>query len=224
MATVPNARAEAGVLQLEGNVADPVELDGFSVRPSQDGVEIEGLDIEDAKIALKLLGSAKKVQYDFGATAAAQLIRIMSSAGVVLTPPAPVEQARRLADHRRRLLSTPTYTMSTLGELQRKKSASATRTWVSRKRDSKQLFTVAVDGHALIPAFQLNDDGTPRKDLTPILKTLLDGGVDGWSLWTWLTEGTPLLSGGVPEKLATHEPERVARAASRFAAQNRPAH
>ena len=93
MATVRSARAETEVLRLQGNVADPVELDGFSVRPSRGGVEIEGLDVEDAKVALKLLGSARKVQYDLGVTSAAQLIGIMSSAGVVLTPPAPVEQA-----------------------------------------------------------------------------------------------------------------------------------
>lgn len=227
MATVREGRAEAVVVRRgeihSADPGDPVEFDGFTLLPSRGGVEIEGLDLEDAKMALRLLGAAKEVQYELGARSAAQLINVMSAAGVDLTPPASVEQARRLADHRRKLLSTPTHTIPTLGELQRKKSASATRTWVSRKRDNRQLFTVTVDGHVLIPAFQLNDDGSPRRELAPIMKTLVDAGVDGWSLWTWLTEGTPLLSGGVPEQLAATDPERVMRAAARYAAQNRPA-
>ena len=221
MATV---REECPTLQLGESHAGSEEFEGFRLVPSRGpggGVEIQGLDIDDARTALKLLRSLKETQYKFGTEYAGRIIDTMGKADIEVIPPAFVEQARRLADHRQKLLATPTYTMRTLGEVLRKKSASATRTWVSRKREKQQLFTVGVDRQVLIPAFQLNEDGSPRKDLAPILGTLLDGGVDGWSLWTWLTVGTPLLSGEVPEKLVASNPERVLKAASRFAAQNR---
>jgi hypothetical protein len=83
--------------------------------------------------------------------------------------------------------------------------------------DEKALFTVNVKGTTVIPAFQLDESGEPRPELQPIVSALQDGGIEGWSLWTWLTKPTSFLSGGVPEEVARTNPERALRAAQRFA-------
>lgn len=195
----------------------------YTVHPNAEGVEIEGLDLEDASEALRLLRAARQFQFERGSSVAARLVEVMTAADLDLTPPAAVEQARRQADHRRALLATPVYTYETLGELLGHSNASTTRTWVSRKRAANLLFTVKVDNQVIIPAFQLDAEGEPRKDLAVILDTLLSVGVDGWALWTWLVVGTPLLSGGVPVELVETEPKRVQVAAERFADWRRPA-
>jgi len=50
-----------------------------------------------------------------------------------------------------------------------------------------------------------------------MLDVLLNGGIDGWPLWTWLTSPTSLLSGQTPEAVAKTAPERAMTAATRFA-------
>jgi len=50
-----------------------------------------------------------------------------------------------------------------------------------------------------------------------MLDVLLDSGIDGWPLWTWLTSPTSLLSGQTPETVAKTAPNRAAAAATRFA-------
>ena len=95
---------------------------------------------------------------------------------------------------------------------------SSTRTWLSRRREARELFTVKHDGRTIIPAFQLDADGEPRPELQPVLQTLVDACVQSWALWTWLTSLTSLLSGETPEQLVRSNPQRVLRAAQRFAA------
>ena len=76
-------------------------------------------------------------------------------------------------------------------------------------------------GARIIPAFQFDAAAAePRPELEPVLQTLIDAGVQSWALWTWLTASTPLLSGEVPEQLVRSNPQRVLRAAQRFAAAN----
>ena len=70
----------------------------------------------------------------------------------------------------------------------------------------------------MIPAFQFDESGEPRPELRPMLSALQEGGLEGWSLWTWLTRPTSFLSGGVPEEVARTNPKRALRAAQRFAA------
>jgi hypothetical protein len=146
------------------------------------------------------------------------LLQVLMSREVSLTPPATLMQARRLAAHRDALLATPVLTHETLSELREDKSVSSTRTWLTRRRGDHALFTVNHKGRTLIPAFQLDEHGEPRTELQPILSVLHDGGIQGWSLWTWLTKPTSFLSGGVPEQMARTDPARALRAARRFAA------
>jgi hypothetical protein len=195
----------------------------ISVQTGGVGVEIEGLSPGDAQEALMLLQAARRLQYSHGTSAARGLLRTVTEANLELTPPASVEHARRLADLRQALLATPVYTHETLAEVRGDASTSSTRTWVSRARDRGQLFTVKVDGRTVIPAFQLSDEGEPRSEYASVLAPLLEARIDGWTLWTWLTSSTPLLSGAVPVEVVDSAPERVLQAAKRFASARRSA-
>jgi hypothetical protein len=146
------------------------------------------------------------------------LLQVLMSREVSLTPPATVTQVQQLATHRAALLVTPVLTYETLSELRGDKTVSSTRTWLARRRDAHTLFTVNHNGRTLIPAFQIDERGEPRIELRPILSVLSEGGVQGWSLWTWLTKPTSFLSGGVPEEVARTDAERALHAAQRFAA------
>lgn len=148
----------------------------------------------------------------------ADLLKVLMSRGVSLNPPASLAQVQQLATHRAALLATPVFTHETLSELRGDKSVSSTRTWLARRRDAHALFTVNYNGRTLIPAFQLDERGETRPELQPILSVLDEGGVQGWSLWTWLTKPTSYLSGGVPEEIARTDPDRALHAAQRFAA------
>ena len=142
------------------------------------------------------------VQAEHSAAIRDNLRQVLMSGGVSLNPPASLVQAQRLAAHRDALLSTPVFTHDTLSELRGDNTVSSTRTWLARRREDRSLFTVGHNGRTLIPAFQLDDHGEPRPELTPLLSALHDGGVEGWALWTWLTKPTSYLSGGVPEHVA----------------------
>lgn len=146
------------------------------------------------------------------------LLQVLMGREVSLIPPAAVTQVQQLATHRAALLATPVLTHETLSELRGDKTESSTRTWLARRRNAHALFTLNYSGRTLIPAFQLDERGEPRAELQPILSVLDEGGVQGWSLWTWLTKPTSFLSGGVPEEIARTDPERVLHAAQRFAA------
>jgi hypothetical protein len=187
------------------------------------GVFISGLSTEDAVDAIMLLRAARVLQYESGAAAARGLLHSMTEANVELIPPASVEQARRLAILRKKLLSTPVFTTDTLGELRGDVNSSTTRTWISRARDRGALFTVKFEGKTIVPALQLSDSGAPRDEYAPVLAPLLEAEIDGWTIWTWLTSPTPLLSGRSPADLVSEAPERVSYAARRFASSRRSA-
>jgi hypothetical protein len=179
-------------------------------------VEVRGVSRRRVAEALDLLDRVREVQADHAEATREDLVHALMVQNVALTPPATVAQAQRLATHRDALLATPVFTHATLGELRGDARTSSTRTWVTRRRDASELFTVTHNGQTLIPAFQFDDSGTLRPELRPILEALADGGVRGWPLWTWLTSPSSLLSGEVPECLARTAPQRVARAARRF--------
>lgn len=121
-------------------------------------------------------------------------------------------QARRLADHRTRLLTDGALNVPDSGE----------RGGSGRSPAGTALFTVRHAMQTLAPAFQFAADGSPRQELRPLISTLTAGGVDGWQLWSWLTSGSSFLSGGAPHEVARTQPERALRAAERFAAASAP--
>jgi hypothetical protein len=179
-------------------------------------VEVRGVTRREVEEALELIGKVRVLQADHVTATRADLTRALMSRNVSLTPPATLAQAQRLASHRDALLATPVHTHDTLRALRGDAKTSSTRTWLTRRRDNHELFTVSHNGRTLIPAFQLDEQGQPRPELKPILKALDDAGVTGWSLWTWLTNPTALLTGQSPEQLARQAPARVLRAARRL--------
>lgn len=189
----------------------------YEIEEHADHLEVRGVSRHRVVAALELLEKVDEAQADHAAATRENLVHTLMASNVPLTPPVSLTQAQRLATHRDALLATPVFTHESLGEL-RGARESSTRTWLSRRKDARELFTVNHNGRTVIPAFQLDEHGEPRSELQPVLAALVDAGVQGWSLWSWLTAPTSLLSGEVPEHLARSAPERVLRAAKRFAA------
>lgn len=192
----------------------------YDVEERGDHVEVRGVSRGEVLEALRLHAEVQEVKAAHAAEVRDDLVRTLMVTGVALVPPASVAQAQRLAAHRNALLATPVYTHESLQQVRGDTRESSTRTWLSRRKDAHELFTVSHVGRTLIPAFQFDGAGEPRAELQPILAVLLGAGVRGWTLWTWLTTPTPLLSGEVPERLVRANPQRVLRAAQRFAADN----
>lgn len=166
---------------------------------------------------LELLNLVRTLQAEHVDATRDDLLRALMGRNVSLTPLASLNQTRQLATHRTALLATPFHTYESLAKLL-DKSESNTRTWVARRRDAHELFTVTYNGRTLIPEFQFVEHGKLRSELQPMLAALDDGSVADWSLWTWLTTPTSFLSGEVPEQVARTDPARALRAAQRFAA------
>jgi hypothetical protein len=189
----------------------------YEVAERADHLEVRGVSRREVEEALELIGRVRVLQADHVSATRADLTRALMARNVSLTPPATLAQAQRLAGHRDALLSTPVFTHDTLRALRGDTKTSSTRTWLTRRRDNHELFTVPHNGRTLIPAFQLDEQGQPRPELQPVLEALAAAGLTGWSLWTWLTNPTALLSGETPEQLARRAPARVLRAARRLA-------
>lgn len=189
----------------------------YEVAERADHLEVRGVSRRDVEEGLELIGRVRVLQADHVAATRTDLLRALMSRNVTLTPPATLAQAQRLATHRDGLLTTPVFTHDTLRALRGDAKTSSTRTWLTRRRDNHEVFTVTHNGRTLIPAFQLDEVGQPRPELQPVLEALAGAGVAGWPLWTWLTSPAALLSGEIPEELARRAPARVLRAARRFA-------
>jgi len=183
-----------------------------------DVVPHHGIDRPGTGEFVELFNLVRTLQAEHVEASREDLLRALMGHGVNLTPTATLSQAQRLATHRNALLATPFHTYESLSRQRGDSSESNTRTWVARRREAQELFTVTHNGRALIPGFQFDEHGKPRAELAPMLAALAEGGVQGWSLWTWLTSPTSFLSGEVPERAAAVDPARALRAARRFAA------
>jgi hypothetical protein len=195
-----------------------VDAMAFDVAERADHLEVRGVSRQEIVEALELLDKVRGVQADHVSATRSDLLRALMVQNVTLTPPATLAQAQRLATHRDALLATEVLTHESLRQLRGDARVSSTRTWLARRRDARELFTVTHNGRTLIPAFQFDEQGRPRPELKPVLSALLDAGVDGWNAWTWLTTPTSRLSGEVPAEAVGAAPDRVVRAATRFAA------
>lgn len=192
------------------------EQSSFEVAEQAGSVEVRGYTRTEVIDALRFLARVRIAQADQVRATRDDLVHALMTKEVSLTPPASVRQAQRLAALRDALLATPVYTYATLAEV-RGEQESTTRTWFSRKRNDHRVFAVQHRGRTLVPAFQLTETGDVRNDLGPVLGPLTEADLDGWTLWTWLTRASSLLSGQVPEAVARTAPDRAAAAAQRFA-------
>lgn len=134
-----------------------------------------------------------------------------------------VQVARRVAE-RARLLASPTLDHAGLARL-RGSSENAARFWVHKAASEHRALVVPVEERTVIPAFQFDDVGELRNELTGVLDVLLASGMDRWAVWSWLTGPVALLSGAVPEAIARDAEERpvVQYAARRLAEVSRSA-
>lgn len=176
--------------------------------------ESHGAADESVRQLLKLIS---EVRAEAAAAKRSDLLRAMMTAGVDPVPTETIEQARRLARQRERLLCSGAYTTDALRDLRGDASTSSTRTWLARRRAAGELFTVMHENSTLVPAFQLDEDARPRPAAAAVLAAIAPAGLSGWATWTWFVSGTPWLGGSAPCQLLDTDPERVIRAASRFA-------
>lgn len=129
-------------------------------------------------------------------------------------PHATVEQARRLAALKARLLESGAFTIRALADGWDVGVPTA-RKRVARARDRGEVFTVVHDGEVLLPAFLLDGQMQIRGELAEAIRVLADAGEDGWAAWAWLTSPSGWLDGSVPADLAASDPTAVAVAAQR---------
>lgn len=115
--------------------------------------------------ALKLLNVVRTLQAEHVDATRDELLRALMGGNVSLTPNLSLNQTQQLATHHNALLATPFYTYESLRQLRADKQESNTRTWVARRRDAHELFTVTYSGRALIPEFQFDEHGKLRHEL-----------------------------------------------------------
>lgn len=132
--------------------------------------------------------------------------------------PLALVQIARQARVRAELTATPSHSYETLAQA-RGESVNAARFFVHKGADNHQVLLVRADELLLIPAFQFDDAGSPRADLTQVLPPLLAAGMDPWLVWGWLTQPAALLGGAIPEQAAADPDEApiVQHAARRLA-------
>ena len=129
------------------------------------------------------------------------------------------KQAKRTANARVRLIQDEgAATYHSLAEM-RGTGQGGARSWVNRLRRDNLLFTVEVNGKTLIPMVQLTSDGQLDELVSEhLVKPLLSAGMEPWSLWSWLTSPTGLLSGDIPAVIVHTATDRVDRAVQRHIA------
>lgn len=128
-------------------------------------------------------------------------------------PHATLEQVRRVAATRNRLLAVGAYTIASLAHA-RGAEENAVRTWLSRHRRAHRLFTVKVRGETFLPVFLLDEGLEPFADLAGVIRPLERAGMDGWALWVWFDAPSSWLGGDRPvDVIAEGRFDRLARAA-----------
>jgi hypothetical protein len=192
----------------------------YTVDTDAGGVRVGGASAEDVATAMELLEAARQVQADLSRLRREDLVKVTTVAGIDPTPAVAVAQARRIADLRARLVAREGgYTYASMVQTLGHANEDAARSTVSKlRRDG--LFTVTYDGRTVVPAFQLAAGGRQvRPEVSEVAAAL--GEIDPWEAWAWWCSASSLLSGERPVDVVEVSPDRVTRAASRFAARRR---
>lgn len=162
---------------------------------------------------------------DLSQDAKRALVESMLSKSKARVSAGSLEQGARQAARREALLATPSHTLDSLTALRGAASQAAVRTAVSRAVAKGRMFTVKHEGRTIVPTFQLDNEGNPRRELASLIRPLVKSGLGPWQLWTWLTAPHPVLAGRSPADAvadATTERDAISLAED-FAAQLRPA-
>lgn len=185
-----------------------------------DGVDtyrVPGKTKLDLEKALALLEAAEEIRAEQMEITRDEVVRAMFRIEFDPTPQETVEQARRLAAHRQGLLASGAFTIKALRTMRGDARESATRTWLTRRRQDHALFTVERDGTTYLPAFELSADGELRGGVKGVLDALVPAGFGGWELWTWFASPSTWLDGRIPAEHLDVDPDAVASAAQRVA-------
>lgn len=193
------------------------------VHDADDHVEVSGLSLREVEAAIELFRGVDRKRAAARASLSSLVDRAMLDNAIPLVSAASQRQVQRSAELRRHLLEVEgAETYASLAGLRGGRESSA-RTWVSRPRTSGRIFTVEVQGRTLIPKVQLTATGRERPEILELALPLQQAGLDGWSLWAWLTSPTGLLSGEIPADVVRTDLGRAHRAAIRYAAELRRA-
>ena len=191
----------------------------YTIEGDAEGVRVTGANVEDVTAAMGLLEAARQVQAETDHLRRSELVKLMTVAGIDPTPAVAVNQARRVAELRSRLIAREGgYTYTSMVETFGYPNEDTARSSVSKLRKGG-LFTVSYDGNAVVPAFQLTADGRHVRPEVAEVATAL-GDIDPWDAWAWWCTSRSLLSGERPVDVLATTPGRVVRAASRFAARS----
>jgi hypothetical protein len=188
----------------------------YTVEEDGGRVQVGGASVEEVATAMDLLEATRQIQADLSRLRREDLVKAMTVTGIDPTPEVAVAQARRVAELRTRLVAREGgYTYASMVETFRYANEDAARSAVSKlRRDG--LFTITYEGRTLVPAFQLTADGKQvRPEVSEVAAAL--GQIDPWEAWAWWCTTSSLLSGQRPGDTLETSPDRVVRAASRFA-------
>lgn len=199
------------------NRSDKV-FDGIEVQRVKNHVEVTGVSEVEVREALRLRRKVIEIRTDARRTLEDYLNQTMLQSDENLISSSTQRQVKRTTALRQSLLADHgAETYDSLAEL-RDAETSSVRAWVARARDRGDLFTIKVKGRILIPRVQLDDRGDLDVNVISLVQPLLQAGLDGWSLWAWLTSPTGRLSGGIPAEVVTRNPARAQKAADLYAA------
>lgn len=235
--SIPHAGVAGGEAVPEVRIGDPAWMDRYGgqvitlegeelvLLAARDVLVVDGSDPAPGDSGTSLAARLEKLLHEVAMIRSEEaddrrpaLLQAMMASGIDPVPAETIAQARRLARRRGRLLASGAYSTDALRELRQDSTPSATRTWMSRRRGEHELITVTHEGRTLIPAFQLNEEGGVRSSVSDALRALVPAQLSGWAAWTWFTAGSAWLGGAAPLDLLDTDPQRVARAAARFAA------
>ncbi|EMQ99840.1 hypothetical protein [Paeniglutamicibacter gangotriensis] len=197
--------------------------DRVNVQTNNGRVEVIGLNEQDVSYALSLYHAVGNERVQARAALASYVHEAMIEESIPLVSQASQRQVQRSAALRQQLVQeNGAETYASLAEF-RGTMESSIRTWVSRLRKRREIFTVEARGLVLVPSVQLTDSRDVNPLISELVRPLLYAGLDGWSLWAWLTNPTGLLSGEVPAEVARSNMKRAHKAAERYAAELRTA-
>lgn len=189
------------------------------VRAFRDVSAEQAIDASEVRRHVHRLVEAATLQERRAPRARRELARALgpSLADIDPVPYATIEQARRLAELRTSLLRSGAYPTAAIAEAKGITTTNA-RQWISRHRQAGRLFTVALEGETLVPAFLLDGHVEPRPEARAAITASRSAGEDGWALWAWFATPSSWLGGRVPAEVLLTEPGVVAEAARQRAA------
>ncbi|KQX74494.1 hypothetical protein [Aeromicrobium sp. Root472D3] len=116
--------------------------------------------------------------------------------------------------HFRELVASGVHDAESLRLLRHDVSKAVTAAWVAEQ--GSRLLVVPLGGGQAFPAFQFDERGELRTEVSGHVKALREADLGPWQTWSWLVSPSGSLSGGVPAEMAASHPVRAAKAVQRM--------